>query len=123
MNGSRYDTSEEKFSKISDNCSIVCIYLQNISEGIVKISKHPTYFNYNEYYLNTPIIGGFEGGKIIKATQKNKYYLIIDESTMADFLDIDDSEISDQLVKVIEFETDKELNNYLGRHYGKLSIR
>ena len=80
----------------------------------MKITKHPIGFNYREIFPNVKMIGGFEGGAIYKATKDSKYYLIIDEGTLADFLDEDDQDLLDQLVKVIEFETEEELNNYLG---------
>lgn len=69
------------------------------------------------------MIGGFEGGAIYKASKDGKFYLIIDEGTLADFLDEDDQDILDQLVKIIEFENEDELNNYLGERYGKFIFR
>jgi hypothetical protein len=79
----------------------------------MKTSKHPFGFNYKELYPNAKMIGGFEGGAIYKAVKDEKHYLIIDEGTLADFLDEDDKDLLDQLVKVIEFETEEELNKYL----------
>lgn len=38
---------------------------------------------------------------------------------MADFLDEDDKDLLDQLVKIIEFETEEELNNYLEENSGR----
>lgn len=88
----------------------------------MKITKHPIGFNYRELFPNAKMIGGFEGGAIYKATKENKYYLIIDEGTLADFLDKDDQDLLDQLVKVIEFETEEELENYLQEHNGRIKI-
>lgn len=45
--------------------------------------------------------------------------MIIDEGTMADFLDEEDKDLLNQLVKIIEFETEEELNQYLGERYGR----
>jgi len=59
------------------------------------------------------LIGGFEGGTIYKATKENKHYLIIDGGTLADFLDEDDKDLLDQLIKIIEFDSEEELNNYI----------
>ncbi len=85
----------------------------------MKISKHPFRFNYKEIYPDLKAIGGFEGGAIYKATKDNKYYLIVDESTMADMLDEDDQDLLDQSVKIIEFENEDELNNYLEERSGR----
>ena len=88
----------------------------------MKISKHPFRYNYEEHFTDIKCIGGFEGGAIYQALRNNKQYLIIDEGTMADFLDDDDQDIMDQLVKVIEFETEEELNQYLKEHDGRITI-
>lgn len=83
------------------------------------ITKHPVGFNYKEIYSNPKMIGGFEGGAIYKAAKEGKYFLIIDEGTLSDFLDEDDQDLLDQLVKIIEFETEEELNNYLEERSGR----
>jgi len=89
----------------------------------MKISKHPFRYNYRELYPDAKMIGEFEGGAIYKAEKNDKYYLIIDEGTMADFLDEDDKDLLNQLVKIIEFETEEELNNYLGERYRKFIFK
>ena len=89
----------------------------------MKVVKFPFSYYFKEIYPNAKRIGGFEGGAIYSAVKDNKYYLIIDEGTMADFLDEDDQDLLDQLVQVIEFETEEELNTYLGERYGKFSFR
>jgi len=88
----------------------------------MQITKHPFGYNYRELFPNVKMIGGFEGGAIYKAFKDEKHYLIIDEGTLADFLDEDDQDLLDQLVKVIEFETEEELNNYLEERNGNLII-
>lgn len=88
----------------------------------MNISKHPIHFKSKENYPNAKLIGGFEGGAIYKASKNDKHYLIIDEGTLADFLDEDDRDLLNQLVKVIEFETEEELNNYIGERYGKFIL-
>jgi len=88
----------------------------------MKIYKHPVSFNYREIYPDVKIIGGFEGGAIYKATKADKHYLIIDEGTMADFLDNDDKDLLDQLIKVIEFYTEQELKEHLMERYGNIHL-
>lgn len=89
----------------------------------MKKSFFPFNFNYKEIYSEIRIIKGFEGGAIYTATKDSKYYLIVDEGTLADFLNDDDGDLLNQLVKIIEFETEEGLNNYLKEHYGKIYIR
>ena len=88
----------------------------------MKVVKFPFSYYFKEIYTNAKRIGSFEGGAIYKALKDNKHYLIIDEGTMADFLDEDYQDLLDQLVKVIEFETEEELYHYLGERYGKYII-
>ena len=85
----------------------------------MKITKHPIGFNYRTLFPDAKMIGGFEGGAIYRAVKDNKHYLLIDEGTLADFLDEDDKDLLDQLVKIIEFETEDELNNYLEERSGR----
>jgi len=87
------------------------------------ITKHPFGYKYRELFTEPNMIGGFEGGAIYKAIKDNKHFLIIDEGTLADFLDEDDQDVLDQLIKIIEFENEDELNNYLGERYGKFIFK
>jgi len=89
----------------------------------MKISKHPIGFNYRNKFPDAELIGGFEGGAIYKALKDAKHYLIIDEGTLADFLDEDDRDLFNQLIKIIEFETEEELNQYLWERYGKFIFK
>ncbi|MDX9712563.1 MAG: hypothetical protein RBT56_08570 [Ignavibacteriaceae bacterium] len=86
------------------------------------IYKHKFGFNYRELFYDSKMIGGFEGGAIYKAIKDNKHFLIIDEGTLADFLEEDDQDILDQLVKIIEFENEDELNKYLQEHYAAIHL-
>lgn len=86
------------------------------------IYKHKFGFNYRELFSDSKMIGGFEGGAVYKASKEGKSYLIIDEGTLADFLDEDDQDILDQLVKIIEFENEDELNKYLQEHYAAIHL-
>lgn len=88
----------------------------------MQITKHPFGYSYRDLFPNIKMIGGFEGGAIYKAFKDEKHYLIIDEGTLADLLDEDDQDLLDQLVKIIEFETEEELNKYLVERYGKFKI-
>lgn len=81
----------------------------------MKLTKHPFGYKYRELFPAAKMIGGFEGGAIFQATRDCK----IDEGTLADFLDEDDKDLLDQLVKIIEFETEEELNHYLEDRSGR----
>ena len=78
----------------------------------MKISRRPFQYKFRDKFPDSKMIGGFEGGAIYKATKEGKYYPIIDEGTLADILDEDDQDLLDQLVKVIEFDTEEELKHY-----------
>ena len=55
----------------------------------------------------------FEGGAIYTAEKQGKFYLIKDESTLAGFLSEEDlRELGGSLVRVLEFDTAAERNNY-----------
>jgi len=86
-------------------------------------TTHPFGYKYRELFPDAKIIGGLEGGAIFQAIRDSKHYLIIDEGTLSDFLDEDDKDLLDQLVKIIEYDTEEELNHYLGAHYGKFVFK
>ncbi len=79
----------------------------------MKTTKHPFRYNYKAEFPNLKEIAAFEGGVIYAALKNNNHFLIIDEGTMAEFLDEDDKDLLDQLIKIIEFDSEEELNNYL----------
>lgn len=83
------------------------------------ITKHPFRYNYTEQFPDLKMVGGFEGGAIYKAIKDGKHYLIIDEGTLAEFLDYEDQDLLDQLINIMEFETEEELNNYLEERSGR----
>jgi hypothetical protein len=59
-------------------------------------------------------VAGFEGGTVYSAEQGEKFYLIQDESTMAEFLSDEDLfELKDDLVKTLEFDSRQERDAYL----------
>jgi hypothetical protein len=60
------------------------------------------------------LIAAFEGGAAYSAERGDKFYVITDESTMADFLTEEDkAELKDQLVKILEFDSRQERDAYL----------
>lgn len=88
----------------------------------MKISRHPFQFNFRVQFPDAKMIGGFEGGAIYRSVKNNKHYLIIDEGTLADFLDEDDRDLLNQLIKIVEFENEDELNHYLGDRYASIRL-
>ena len=71
-----------------------------------KCSKKP------DDFINKIFIKGFEGGAFYTAALEGKFYLIIDESSLSEFLSEEDLEGID-LTSVYEFESESELQNYL----------
>jgi len=60
------------------------------------------------------LLAGFEGGSVFTAERDGKFYIIQDESTMADFLSEEDlRDLADSLVKVLEFDTAAEREAYV----------
>ena len=59
------------------------------------------------------LLKGFEGGAVYLAEKEGKFYLILDESTMASILDAED--LPDELVKIIEFDTVEERDAYINK--------
>jgi len=83
----------------------------------MKTSKHPIHYPYKKIYSNIQFISAFEGGGFFKATKDDKHYLIIDEGTMADFLDDNDKDLLDELTTVFEFDTEAELRQYFVKNH------
>ena len=65
----------------------------------------------DDYFPDKTVLKIFEGGIVYLAEDGEKFYLIIDESTMASILDEED--LPDELVKTIEFDTVKERDEYI----------
>lgn len=86
----------------------------NIIEIFLETTKYPIHYPFLKFYPNAEEVLGFEGGMIYKSVKENEYVIIVDNGTMADFLDEDDQDLLDQLVTVIEFNSEDELNNFLG---------
>ena len=66
---------------------------------------------YEDDFPDKTLFKGFEGGAVFSAEKEGKFYLILDESTMASILDEED--LPDELVKIIEFDTVEERNDYI----------
>lgn len=64
-------------------------------------------------FPNMREIFGFEGGIVYAAEQSGKFYLIVDEGTMADFLGPDDQDLVEMLVQVIEFDDEGKRQQYM----------
>lgn len=59
----------------------------------------------------------FEGGAVYTAENDNRFFVILDESAMAGLLDEEDLE-GMELVKVHEFETERQRDAYLAERFG-----
>ena len=78
-------------------------------------------FSYDFYkrFPNARLFRGWMGGCALKAEKNNKFYLVIDNGTLADFLDeqdAQDQEILKELVTIIEFNGEEEREDYIARH-------
>ncbi len=85
----------------------------------MKTTKHPFQYPFLKYYPNAEEFLGFEGGMIYKSVKEKEYIVIVDNGTMAGMLDDDDLDLLDQLVTVIEFDSEEELNTFLGEQYAR----
>ena len=65
----------------------------------------------DDYFPDKTVLKIFEGGIVYLAEDGEKFYLIIDESTMASILDEED--LPDELVKTIEFDSVEERDEYI----------
>ena len=71
--------------------------------------QYPKNYNYKTLYENLNVHRKFEGGVEYIGEKDNKYYLIIDESTLSEFVgDLDNISIT-----IIEFENRGELEQYI----------
>jgi hypothetical protein len=85
----------------------------------LETTKHPISYPFLKYYPDAEEVFGFEGGMIYKSVKENEYVIIVDNGTMADFLDEDDQDLIEQLVKVIKFYSEQELDIYFGEQYAR----
>lgn len=77
---------------------------------------HPWAYDLNARFPQQRFIFGHEGGGVFAAETDDKFFIIIDEGTMADFLDENDStdaEVLNQLKTIMEFDTAAERDSKL----------
>jgi hypothetical protein len=82
----------------------------------MRIEKHPFGFDVCDQFPNARPFRGWEGGCAYRAEREGKAFVIIDEGTMADFLDECDPqerEVLKQLVSVIEFDNEAEREAFI----------
>jgi hypothetical protein len=54
-----------------------------------------------------------EGGSVYEAERNGNYYIIVDEGTLADLLSEDELGPAESLVRIREFETKSDRENYV----------
>lgn len=82
----------------------------------MRMEHHPWDFDVTMRFPNARAFRAWEGGCAYKAERDGKPFIIVDEGTMADFLDENDptdQEVLSRLVTVIEFNDDAERNEYI----------
>ena len=67
--------------------------------------------SYEDDFPEKTMLKRFEGGAVYLSEKNDKYYLILDEGTMAWILDEED--LPDCLVKIIEFDSVDERDDYI----------
>jgi hypothetical protein len=82
----------------------------------MKVERFPCGYDVLNRFPNARRFKGWEGGCAYKAEHEGKAYLILDEGTMADFLDEDDQDLVQQLISVIEFNNEAEREAYIAEH-------
>jgi len=70
-----------------------------------------------ESFSNRRRVAAFEGGALYTAEKGGKYWVLVDEGTMRDFLSGEDAE-GIEFVKTVPFETAEERDRYLRERYG-----
>ena len=84
--------------------------------------KHlPFQIDLTAQYDNLEMLFTFEGGAFFFATRNNKYYVISDEGTMADFFE-DDEEMLAMLKTEYEFDSKDKCRNYIQEIIAKKRI-
>ncbi|MGU9956079.1 MAG: hypothetical protein ACNYPI_00015 [Arenicellales bacterium WSBS_2016_MAG_OTU3] len=68
----------------------------------------------NREFADKSRVKRFEGGVVYAADADGKFYLVLDEGTMSDFLDEEDCE-GIEFVKTYEFDTAAERNTYIAK--------
>jgi len=80
----------------------------------MRLEQHPYNYNLRDRFPAMVRLQGFEGGAIYTAEQDGLFYLLIDEGTMADFLDpVEDADLFATMVKVYEFGSNSERQTFI----------
>ena len=80
------------------------------------ITKLNLEYDIKENFPNAKRVRGWEGGGAYYAVKDSIHYLIIDERTMAGFMDEndpDDKMLMDKLLHLIQFDNEEEFKQYL----------
>lgn len=83
----------------------------------MRVERFPFKYDFRKRFPQSRRVGGFEGGAVYAAEKSDKFYLIVDEGTMADFILPEDEDLLDQLVQVIDFDTEDECQHYIKEKY------
>src|SRR5258708_37995815 len=93
----------------------------------MQVHRFPWTYNLDVRFPRRRTIFGYEGGHVDAAEADGKGYIIVDESTMADFLsesDPTDADVLSRLKTVMEFDTvderDSELADMVAAHEAQL---
>lgn len=81
----------------------------------MRVEKHSYRFDTRDHFPNARVFRGWEGGCAYQAERDGKPFIIIDEGTLAAFLDENDPtdrEVMSRLVSVIEFMDEAERQAY-----------
>jgi len=80
--------------------------------------KFPYGYKYKETFEKIEIVKILEGTVICHAIKNDKNYLVIDSSTLKEFLDEkNDARLIAGLIEIMEFESIEEMNNHIKEKY------
>jgi hypothetical protein len=87
-------------------------------KGAMRLEHHSWTYNLDTRFPHRRKVFGYEGGYTAIAEADGKFYIIVDEGPMADFLlpnDPVDAEVLGRLKTVMEFDTADERNSTLAK--------
>ena len=80
----------------------------------MQVENCPYNFPVDAHFPGRRKLAGLEGGVVWLAEKDDRYYLISDEGSMADFLiPGEDDDLLGQMVKVYAFESEAERNQFI----------
>lgn len=88
----------------------------------MKTTRHPPTFDTDREFPNARMLRGWEGGAAYAAERDGAFFIVIDESTMSDFLDEDDPtdrDVLDRLVTVLEFPDEQARDRHAAEAFPK----